>query len=52
MYTLKKREILKTISSQLKDLEKEKIKAKEKYTQLSSEFQRIARRDKKDFLNE
>jgi len=29
MYTLKKREILKTISSQLKDLEKEKIKAKQ-----------------------
>ena len=29
MYTLKKREILKTISSQLKNLEKEKIKAKQ-----------------------
>ena len=29
MYTLKKREILKAISSQLKNLEKQKIKAKQ-----------------------
>ena len=39
----------------LQTAEKRKAKGKgerERYTQLNSEFQRIARRDKKNFLNE
>ena len=37
---------------EVKDMKKEMKGEKERYTRLNAEFQRIARRDKKDFLND
>ena len=45
---------LKRLCKRLRKEEKRKVKGKgerERYTQLNTEFKRIARRDKKDFLN-
>ena len=44
--------LLRRLYKYLRKEEKQKAKERERYTQLSAEFQGITRRDKKAFLNE
>ena len=44
--------LLRRLYKYLRKEEKQKAKERERYTQLSAEFQEIARRGKKSFLNE